>query len=143
VSASEDSLQPGGSGLRHWIYVSHLAPEVPSTAVAAILKVSRERNHALGITGALIFDGERFAQWLEGSPAAVQSLIDRIDADHRHAGLEVLHDGPFHGPRLAGQWLAGYADPALIDEWLQPQAPRGPAMVAAFTNALRDCDMSP
>ncbi len=143
MSASDESLQPGGSPLRHWIYISHLAPDVPSTAVAAILKVSRERNHALGITGALIFDGARFAQWLEGTPPAVQSLIGRIDRDHRHAGIEVLYDGPFHGPRLAGQWLAGFADPAVIDAWLAPQAPRGPAMVAAFANALRDCDMSP
>lgn len=143
MPASERSLQPGGSALRHWIYVSHLAPQVPSTAVAAILKVSRERNHALGITGALIFDGARFAQWLEGSPTAVQSLITRIDADHRHAGVDVLYDGSFHGPRLAAQWLAGFAEPAIIDVWLEPQAPRGPAMVAAFTNALRDCDMSP
>jgi Sensors of blue-light using FAD len=123
--------------------VSHLAPEVPSTAVGAILKVSRQRNRALGITGALIFDGARFAQWLEGSPAAVQSLITRIDADDRHVGIDVLHDGRFHGPRLAGQWLAGFADPSVIDAWLAPQAPRGPAIVAAFANALRDCDMSP
>jgi Sensors of blue-light using FAD len=143
VPASEQSLQPGGSALRHWIYVSQLASQVPSTAVAAILKVSRERNHALGITGALIFDGERFAQWLEGSPAAVRSLIARIDADPRHAGIDVLYEGPFHGPRLAAQWLAGFAEPAVIDAWLEPQAPRGPAMVAAFSNALRDCDMSP
>ena len=53
------------SPLRRLLYVSDLAPTMPSTVVGQILRQSRERNHLLQLSGALLFDGERFCQLLE------------------------------------------------------------------------------
>jgi hypothetical protein len=56
-------------------------------------------NAAYGITGRLFVDGlddgaVAFAQWIEGDPADVGILFERIRADDRHTDLRVLASGP-------------------------------------------------
>lgn len=55
-----------------------------------ILHVSRERNHALNITGALFFNEGCFTQVLEGSESAVREVFHSIERDRRHAKVTVL-----------------------------------------------------
>jgi hypothetical protein len=60
------------------------------TGTSELLKIVRsaERNNlALVLTGALLFDKDRFCQVLEGDRAKVTELFIRISQDHRHSGL--------------------------------------------------------
>ena len=73
------------------LYISKLAADCDFSVVKEIVEVARRSNPALGITGALLFDGERFCQLLEGGEAEVRGLMDRIAADARHTRVRVLH----------------------------------------------------
>ncbi|MDM0011267.1 BLUF domain-containing protein [Variovorax sp. J22P168] len=81
------------SDLHEILYISLLAPDQPTQVVGRIVAQARARNAANAITGLLVFDGMRFCQHLEGPRDAVQALLSRLQADPRHAALEVLHQG--------------------------------------------------
>jgi hypothetical protein len=69
-----------------WLYVSNSAlseSEAPE-AVDAIVAVSRPRNETLDVTGALLFSGTRFVQFLEGPMGGVAALQSSIRSDPRH-----------------------------------------------------------
>jgi len=79
-------------------------------AVADIVRVARERNAELGVTGALAFTGERFAQVLEGPRAAVKELMVSINRDPRHEDIVIIREGPVAKARFA-QWTLAYSGP--------------------------------
>jgi hypothetical protein len=57
------------------------------------LGLEAARLNALdGITGLLVYNGERFCQTVEGAPAAIDSLMERLQADSRHHDLAVIDD---------------------------------------------------
>ncbi len=62
----------------------------PRTTIENILEVSRSRNAAAGITGALIFNENRFTQVLEGDERAVKKVFASIQNDHRHSDVKIL-----------------------------------------------------
>ena len=80
------------------------SPEMLDLARTALV-----RNPALGITGALYFDGVQFYQVIEGSPAAVDGLFARILQDPRHSGVQTLWDGPILRRRF-GSWAMKFVD---------------------------------
>ena len=80
------------------------APEMLDLARTALV-----RNPALGVTGALYFDGVQFYQVIEGSPAAVEALFARIRQDPRHNGMQTLWDGPITRRRF-GSWAMKFVD---------------------------------
>ncbi len=88
------SSLPVATPLHEVLYVSTLAPGQPVGIVAAIAARARLSNVRDGITGLLVFDGQRFCQQLEGSPDRLIPLLERIRADARHTAMEVLHQGP-------------------------------------------------
>lgn len=61
-----------------------------SDDIEQILRRARERNAELGVTGALLFSGEHFAQLLEGDPVAVARIMSAIERDPRHEAATVL-----------------------------------------------------
>ena len=64
-----------------------------SDAEFTLLGLQAGRLNALdGITGLLVFNGERFCQTIEGAPAAINDLLARLDRDPRHADVEVIDD---------------------------------------------------
>ncbi|MGY6410518.1 MAG: BLUF domain-containing protein [Alkalilacustris sp.] len=67
------------------------------------------RNPALGITGALYFDGVQFYQVLEGPEQAVAELYATIRADPRHCAVQTLWDGPITRRRF-GAWAMKFVD---------------------------------
>ena len=81
--------------LEFWVYVSRsrLSADEADTAVENIVRVSHERNAALGITGALLHSGTRFAQRIEGPAEAVAELKSSILADPRHDGVTTIAGG--------------------------------------------------
>jgi hypothetical protein len=71
------------------------------------------RNHALGISGCLLFAGGRFAQALEGDRDAVTALMTRIVHDPRHLDVTILEEGELSARRF-GDWSLDYAGPSFF-----------------------------
>jgi hypothetical protein len=55
-----------------------------------ILERSRARNAEAGVTGALMFNEQRFVQILEGGRDAVEETFARIQRDARHTAISVI-----------------------------------------------------
>lgn len=112
----------------HWSCVSELVPgrEQVADTLAAIRCVSHERNPELGITGTLIFTGQRFAQYLEGSQASLALLRGSIERDPRHAGLVTIAEGPAARRRL-NQWDLSYAGQSSFVDQIVERAVRDAA----------------
>jgi hypothetical protein len=91
------------------VYTSVLAPASDVRCVADIVRRSRSYNLANGISGVLVFDGERFCQHLEGEQEAVLLLAAKIAGDSRHQQFRVLHQGSIGQQRRFGEWSLAYA----------------------------------
>ncbi|CAN5134840.1 hypothetical protein BH09PSE2_BH09PSE2_09450 [soil metagenome] len=59
-----------------------------------ILTAARRNNPGIGVTGALIFSENCFAQVLEGPTAAVEAIFRSIETDPRHCDVLVLKREP-------------------------------------------------
>ena len=126
----------GAQSLARLLYVSDLSPGTRATEVSRIVGSSRRRNAGDAITGLLIFDGDCFCQYVEGPPAAVTALNDRLDRDVRHTRMEVLLEGLFAGPRRFSDWRLGYVDVVDADEIGAMRALSGDDAMAAFERLL-------
>ena len=113
------------------LYVSTLSDGLSPGVVARIAAQARAANAAHGVTGLLVFDGQRFCQQLEGQQQAVFSTLGRIRNDPRHTRLALLHHGPLAARRFSGFDLAfsavDHADPLARMEQLT-----GDEALAAF-----------
>ncbi|MCW5259244.1 BLUF domain-containing protein [Verminephrobacter eiseniae] len=94
--------------LSQFVYYSTLADGYDATCVGAIIKTARAFNASNGITGVLLFDGERFCQYIEGNPVAVNALVDRIRQDPRHKVSRPcsMSLSPRDGGTPTGPWLS-------------------------------------
>lgn len=104
--------------LSQFAYHSTLADGQSASCVGTIIKVARAFNALHGITGVLLFDGERFCQYVEGAPSTLDALVQRIRTDLRHNQFTPLLHGPLAGGRRYPQWSMAYSDAsqdALID----------------------------
>ena len=135
------SGKAGAESLARLLYVSDLSPGTRATEVSRIVGASRRRNAGDGITGLLVFDGDRFCQYVEGPPAAVAALSDRLDRDVRHTRMEVLTAGPFAGPRRFSDWRLGYVDVVDADEIGAMRALSGDDAMRAFERLLPRLDV--
>ncbi|KQX23291.1 MULTISPECIES: BLUF domain-containing protein [unclassified Sphingomonas] len=106
-----------GSHPQSLLYVSHSCLVRPrdDLEIARIIEVSRERNRALDVTGALIATYRFFAQILEGPDAALDELMASIARDWRHREVtvvrrEALSARRFDGWSMAYSGAAGYVD---------------------------------
>jgi blue light- and temperature-responsive anti-repressor len=89
-------------------------------AVRDILAVSRRNNQRLGITGVLLISQGYFAQLLEGTRPAVESLLDRIMRDRRHSDIVTVHERSA-GPRDFASWsMAFVRQTAMQDIVIEP-----------------------
>lgn len=69
---------------------THTSPLTP-TALHLLVQRARIRNVRLAVTGALLYDGTRFMQCLEGPKAAVDLIYSSITEDDRHKGISLLY----------------------------------------------------
>lgn len=102
-----------------------------------LLTQSMRSNAARGVTGRLfISEGDdepaQFVQWIEGDPADVGILFERIRTDPRHADLDVLASGPISD--LVGRPGRLYPDWSMSLE----RRPDLPASLAAFLRVYQD-----
>ncbi len=66
-----------------------------------IVSHAAAKNKALGITGALAFNGRNFCQVLEGEEQPVLDLVKQIEGDPRHSGFKLLDRKEVIGPHFA------------------------------------------
>jgi hypothetical protein len=72
------------------IYVSSAHRPLREDEILEILRVARQRNEQLSITGLLLYREGNFLQVLEGPVSSVDALLDTIERDPRHHGMIVL-----------------------------------------------------
>lgn len=95
------------------LYRSQIAPQADLRCIADIVKRARRFNPTQNISGLLVFDGNYFCQYLEGSPSALNGLIRQIEVDPRHIEFEMLHHHPLEGTRRFTNWSMAYC---VVDE---------------------------
>ena len=125
-----------------FIYTSALTPRSEAAVVATIVKQARELNAIHGITGVLIFDGERFAQYIEGPQRQIQQLALNLAEDPRHCEFQE-HYCATSAQRRFDAWSMGYADVEDCDfdiETLRTQ--QGEAALAFFLGASKALDIA-
>ena len=99
-----------------WIYVSKsLVVEHEEAVLEDIVRLSRQRNQELGVTGCLIFSRGRFAQALEGSSASVIELRASIETDSRHTDVTTVDFSQSDTRRFLG-WSMAYSGPSIFVE---------------------------
>ncbi|MES2281734.1 MAG: BLUF domain-containing protein [Pseudomonadota bacterium] len=127
-------------GFYELIYVSTLTDEASINAVPDITRQARVYNPVLGITGLLVFDGDRFCQQIEGPMPAVVELFDRICRDARHTSVSLLHQGSI-GERRFRHFNVGY--PTLDDGLTLGEIGQleGLEAVSAFRTLMASVDM--
>lgn len=119
MSAATTTTTDGAGGVFRIVYMSRNAvAEAPLAGeVERILAASRRNNAAEGVTGALLFNRDIFAQVLEGPPAAVERTFERIQRDPRHDAVMVLDAGPAEdGRRAFADWSMALADGGASSE---------------------------
>lgn len=102
------------------IYVSRRTAEPDQLAreVDEILHVSRLRNAALAVTGALIATPLTFAQMLEGPQAALAELLASIYKDPRHDMIHLVDLAPKDERDFAGWSLAYHGESSYVSAML-------------------------
>ena len=96
--------------LHQFAYYSTLSDGFGASCVGAVIKAARAFNATHGITGVLLFDGERFCQYIEGEPQTLQRLVDRIRQDPRHKDVVTLLHAPLAGGRRYPHWSMAFSD---------------------------------
>jgi hypothetical protein len=75
-------------------YVSEPAQEMSFLGLMRLLYHSYLRNTSMGITGALIFENNRFGQVIEGPRAQIEDLWEKIQRDTRHKNIHLIDSRP-------------------------------------------------
>ncbi len=65
-------------------------PEQTVAEIQSILACARSNNAKVGVTGALLFSADVFAQVLEGPAEAVERIFEKIQRDPRHSDVVIL-----------------------------------------------------
>lgn len=86
-------------------------------SLKGILQSCKKNNPGSGISGALMFSNDFFAQVLEGDRKAVTETFCRISQDKRHGDIVILHAHPVE-QRLFGGWAMSFAGQSEASEAL-------------------------
>ena len=94
---------PADSDIRRLVYASVPTGPTRPRDLDGILVQARRNNGMNGISGLLVAAPDRYLQVLEGTPEAVDFIMDVIRSDKRHTDVEVLSDVPDR-ERTFGGW---------------------------------------
>lgn len=99
--------------LHCFLYSSRIAPEASTSCIVDILKTARNFNKQALVTGILVFDGQRFHQYIEGPETVLRALVERISQDPRHIDFTPRYSEPIGNNRLFSNWSMAYI---LLDD---------------------------
>ena len=94
--------------LIHLIYASTATEAFENLELTALLQQSRANNERLSLTGMLLHSAGNFFQVLEGEPALVDQLSQKIILDKRHAQFTVIIREPI-ARRSFPTWSMGFS----------------------------------
>jgi Sensors of blue-light using FAD len=94
-------------GLIDLVYVSYQSHPLTDDELREILKVARETNKTLDITGMLLYRDGFFIQALEGEAETVEKLYNKILQDPRHINVLVVSKESITD-RAFSQWEMGF-----------------------------------
>jgi hypothetical protein len=120
----------GGSGKNPDGWISSLAyrsrARRPQTDIELkrLVEASQERNRSKSITGQLIYEDQRFFQWIEGPGDELKDLWESIKRDPRHSDIEVLGNQQIPA-RFFGNWNLLLATPFQVPSVTGPALPPG------------------
>jgi len=125
--------------LATWLYLSvaDLPGDAHAGVVDAIVAVSRRRNAELDVTGALIFSGSRFAQFIEGPPASIAALRAAIESDVRHRSVTTFSADTTSNRQFAGWLLAYSGHSTFVDLELRRIGEQHPNDAAGASRSLK------
>lgn len=78
--------------LRAVIYVSDATREFAHDDAVMLAERARRLNALDGISGLLACNGRVFCQYIEGMPAAIEDLMERLRRDPRHHNMRITFD---------------------------------------------------
>lgn len=102
------------SSLIQLVYCSAASRPFDRGAFARLLSKAREHNGRVGVTGMLLYADGSFFQVLEGPPAVVDALFERIRADARHERLTIIIREVI-ARRAFADWTMGFAHLSVPD----------------------------
>jgi hypothetical protein len=94
-------------------YFSTASAEQDSRTVHAILLQSRANNRRDEISGLLVAGGNRYMQVIEGPPARIELLYEKIRRDDRHLGVTAFLTRRIASRSFEGWSMAYRREPAL------------------------------
>ena len=99
------------------LYCSIATREVLEADILDLLKVSRDNNARLEVTGLLVYQKRtnEFLQILEGEKKVIFDLLETVKSDDRHKRLHVIHDKEIPERGFNG-WYMAFAYMESIDK---------------------------
>ena len=91
------------------VYLSRANQMFSESELLELLRISRENNSRLQVTGLLLYKDGNFIQLLEGEQETVNQLYQKISRDDRHVNVTTLFDGPIE-TREFPNWSMGFND---------------------------------
>ena len=99
--------------MRQIIYASAATKPFTREDLVQLLKISRQRNTAAGISGMLLYHHGSFLQVLEGPAESVEALYVKIGADPRHINLLLLSRRTIQKKEFEN-WSMGFVDTTAV-----------------------------
>ncbi|MEO0531704.1 MAG: BLUF domain-containing protein [Planctomycetota bacterium] len=85
------------------LYVSQATRPFSGPALSDLCLKAQQNNAELGLSGALVYLDGRFVQYIEGPPAEVARLYERVEEDDRHTIIRCIKREP-QSERLFSNW---------------------------------------
>jgi hypothetical protein len=128
-------------GLLRKVVTGSVALDDAGLAVPRWLRQARPLVARIGVTGGLVFDGERWLQLLEGEAAAIDTLLGAM-ATHPALGEQrLLHAGAGTPPvALCQGWSIGYVEPEALSQLHDQVVLDGAAALQALAAMLVGAD---
>ncbi|MCG2586032.1 BLUF domain-containing protein [Massilia sp. TS11] len=76
------------------VYLSQSTRKMSAEDLNEILRVAKENNQRLDVTGSLFYNGGWFLQVLEGPLDKINALYKKIERDPRHKNSRILYNEP-------------------------------------------------
>jgi Sensors of blue-light using FAD len=104
---AEDTIAPPPEeALWQLVYASAARAGFASSDLDDILRVARDHNVTIDVTGMLLYVDHSFLQVLEGTEGRVNELFDKISKDKRHIRTLLLTRHPIE-QRSFAEWTMG------------------------------------
>lgn len=106
-------------GLSTIVYSSRAVAPLSDSDLQNLMQTAQARNQREGVTGVVVYDDNRFFQWLEGPAAGVDRIMNSIRGDRRHTDIQVIARRASAARRFDGwdmKLAAPGADPAAWNE---------------------------